>query len=37
VPPPALANAISRAVGVRLRTLPMSPARVMKELLAAKK
>jgi xanthine dehydrogenase molybdenum-binding subunit len=38
VPPPAaLANAIYRAVGVRLRTLPMSPGRVMKELLAAKK
>jgi CO/xanthine dehydrogenase Mo-binding subunit len=38
VPPPAaLANAIYRAVGVRLRTLPMSPGRVTKEILAAKK
>jgi CO/xanthine dehydrogenase Mo-binding subunit len=37
VPPPAaLANAIYRAVGVRLRTLPMSPGRVTKEILAAK-
>lgn len=31
VPPPAaLANAIERAVGVRLRELPMSPGRVVK-------
>ena len=38
VPPPAaLANAIYRAVGVRLRTLPMSPGRVTREILAAKK
>jgi CO/xanthine dehydrogenase Mo-binding subunit len=38
VPPPAaLANAIYRAVGVRLRTLPMSPGRVTKDILAAKK
>jgi CO/xanthine dehydrogenase Mo-binding subunit len=35
VPPPAaLANAIYRAVGVRLRQLPMSPGRVLKEILA---
>jgi CO/xanthine dehydrogenase Mo-binding subunit len=35
VPPPAaLANAIYRAVGVRLRQLPMSPGRVVKEILA---
>jgi xanthine dehydrogenase molybdenum-binding subunit len=34
VPPPAaLANAIYRAVGVRLRELPMSPGRVVKALL----
>jgi len=38
VPPPAaLANAIYRAVGVRLRTLPMSPGRVAKAVLEAKK
>ncbi len=37
VPPPAaLANAIYRAVGVRLRELPMSPPRVAKAILAAK-
>jgi xanthine dehydrogenase molybdenum-binding subunit len=31
VPPPAaLANAIYRAVGVRLRQLPMSPGRVLE-------
>jgi CO/xanthine dehydrogenase Mo-binding subunit len=35
VPPPAaLANAIYRAVGVRLRQLPMSPGRVAREILA---
>jgi CO/xanthine dehydrogenase Mo-binding subunit len=35
VPPPAaLANAIYRAVGVRLRELPMSPGRVVKGLTA---
>jgi CO/xanthine dehydrogenase Mo-binding subunit len=34
VPPPAaLANAIYRAVGVRLRELPMSPPRVLREIL----
>jgi CO/xanthine dehydrogenase Mo-binding subunit len=35
VPPPAaLANAIYRATGVRLRQLPMSPGRVLKGILA---
>jgi len=35
VPPPAaLANAIYRAVGVRMHELPMSPGRVVKEMLA---
>jgi CO/xanthine dehydrogenase Mo-binding subunit len=35
VPPPAaLANAIYRAVGVRMRQLPMAPGRVVKEILA---
>jgi CO/xanthine dehydrogenase Mo-binding subunit len=35
VPPPAaLANAIYRAVGVRMHELPMSPGRVVKELSA---
>jgi CO/xanthine dehydrogenase Mo-binding subunit len=35
VPPPAaLANAIYRAVGVRIHVLPMSPGRVCKEILA---
>jgi CO/xanthine dehydrogenase Mo-binding subunit len=35
VPPPAaIANAIYRAVGARMRQLPMSPARVVTELLA---
>jgi CO/xanthine dehydrogenase Mo-binding subunit len=35
VPPPAaLANAIYRAVGVRMTELPMSPGRVVKALLA---
>jgi CO/xanthine dehydrogenase Mo-binding subunit len=38
VPPPAaLANAIYRALGVRLRQLPMSPGRVVKASLAAAK
>ncbi len=37
VPPPAaLANAIYRAVGVRMRELPMSPPRVTHALLAKK-
>lgn len=37
VPPPAaIANAIYRAVGVRMRQLPMSPGRVTKEILAKK-
>jgi xanthine dehydrogenase molybdenum-binding subunit len=35
VPPPAaLANAIYRAIGVRMHRLPMSPGRIVKELLA---
>jgi CO/xanthine dehydrogenase Mo-binding subunit len=35
VPPPAaLANAIYRAVGVRMRVLPMSPGRVAKAILS---
>jgi CO/xanthine dehydrogenase Mo-binding subunit len=35
VPPPAaIANAIYRAVGVRLRQLPMSPGRVLRAILA---
>jgi CO/xanthine dehydrogenase Mo-binding subunit len=35
VPPPAaIANAIYRAIGVRMRVLPMSPGRVLKEILA---
>src|SRR5262249_38511876 len=33
-PRAAIANVIYRAVGVRMRQLPMSPARVVKELLA---
>jgi CO/xanthine dehydrogenase Mo-binding subunit len=34
VPPPAaIANAIYRAVGVRMRELPMSPPRVVREIL----
>jgi CO/xanthine dehydrogenase Mo-binding subunit len=34
VPPPAaIANAIHRAVGIRMDTLPMSPSRVVKKLL----
>jgi CO/xanthine dehydrogenase Mo-binding subunit len=38
VPPPAaLANAIYRAVGVRLQALPMSPGRVVKALAAKQK
>jgi len=37
VPPPAaIANAIYRAVGVRMRQLPMSPGRVTKQILAKK-
>jgi CO/xanthine dehydrogenase Mo-binding subunit len=37
VPPPAaLANAIYRAVGVRLRQLPMSPGRVAKAVMGKK-
>jgi CO/xanthine dehydrogenase Mo-binding subunit len=37
VPPPAaLANAIYRAVGVRMHQLPMSPGRVTKQILAKK-
>lgn len=37
VPPPAaLANAIYRAIGVRMNVLPMSPGRVCKEVLAKK-
>ena len=36
VPPPAaLANAIYRAVGVRMQELPMSPPRLLKQILAA--
>jgi CO/xanthine dehydrogenase Mo-binding subunit len=35
VPPPAaLANAIYRAIGVRLNVLPMSPARILETLWA---
>jgi xanthine dehydrogenase molybdenum-binding subunit len=35
VPPPAaIANAISRAIGVRLNVLPMSPARILEALWA---
>lgn len=38
VPPPAaIANAIYRAVGVRMRELPMSPGRVARELLTSKR
>jgi len=37
VPPPAaIANAIYRAVGVRMLELPMSPPRVLKQILAGK-
>jgi xanthine dehydrogenase molybdenum-binding subunit len=37
VPPPAaIANAIHQALGVRLRQLPMSPPRVLHEILAAR-
>ena len=36
VPPPAaMANAIYRAAGVRMRSLPMSPPKVLHELLAS--
>jgi CO/xanthine dehydrogenase Mo-binding subunit len=35
VPPlAAIANAVSRAAGVRLRSLPMSPPRILKALNA---
>jgi CO/xanthine dehydrogenase Mo-binding subunit len=38
VPPPgAIANAIYRAVGVRMHELPMSPGRVVRELLTSKR
>jgi xanthine dehydrogenase molybdenum-binding subunit len=38
VPPPAaIANAIFHAIGVRLRQLPMSPPRVLHEILARDK
>jgi CO/xanthine dehydrogenase Mo-binding subunit len=38
VPPPAaIANAIHRAVGVRMRELPMSPPRVLKAILEKRK
>jgi len=37
VPPPgAIANAIYRAVGVRMQELPMSPGRVVKAIAAKK-
>jgi xanthine dehydrogenase molybdenum-binding subunit len=37
VPPPAaIANAIYQAIGVRMRQLPMSPPRVLHEILSAK-
>jgi CO/xanthine dehydrogenase Mo-binding subunit len=32
-PPAAIANAIAQAIGVRMRQLPMSPPRIMHELL----
>lgn len=35
-PPAAIANAIYRAIGVRMRELPMSPGRVLKQILAHK-
>ena len=38
VPPPAaIANAIYRAVGLRMQELPMSPGRVVKALLGKKR
>ncbi len=38
VPPPAaIANAIYHAIGVRMRQLPMSPPRVLHEILAREK
>lgn len=38
VPPPAaIANAIYRAVGVRMRELPMSPPRVLHQILAQRR
>jgi xanthine dehydrogenase molybdenum-binding subunit len=37
VPPPgAVANAIYRAIGIRMEELPMSPGRVVKAMQAAK-
>ena len=36
-PPPALANAIYRAVGVRMRSLPMSPPRVLRAIMEREK
>jgi xanthine dehydrogenase molybdenum-binding subunit len=37
VPPPAaVANAIYRAVGVRMRQLPMSPGRLLKEIVSSR-
>lgn len=35
-PPAALANAIAQAVGVRMKQLPMSPPRILHEILAKK-
>jgi CO/xanthine dehydrogenase Mo-binding subunit len=38
VPPPAaLANAIHAAVGVRMKQLPMSPPRILREILSERK
>jgi len=31
-PPPAIANAIYRAIGVRMNQLPMTPARILQKL-----
>jgi CO/xanthine dehydrogenase Mo-binding subunit len=37
VPPPAaIANAVYRAIGVRMRELPMSPGRVVAEIAKVK-
>ena len=36
-PPAAIANAIYRAIGVRMRQLPMSPPRVLHEILARRR
>ena len=33
-PPAAIANAVYRAVGVRMRELPMSPPRLLERILA---